>query len=77
MKWARWLNKHFPPTYAYRPITTKVYQVDLPLWNNHIPGAFRPAWIPLGLWKYDGTVHGKNPFDDTTNKTALFDHSIC
>ena len=54
---AKWLNAFRPPTYDKLPCEKITYIRNIPLCNGHLYGATRTAWVPTGLWKYDGTVY--------------------
>ncbi|KAK3736484.1 hypothetical protein QZH41_017403, partial [Actinostola sp. cb2023] len=51
MKFARWMNKLFPPTYNNVANKTRKTCRVLP-YNDSIPGAFRASMVPIGLWEY-------------------------
>ena len=61
LKCAKWVDKLHPPIYTSCP-TKKTGNPVVKTWNNHIPRAFRPAWIPVGLRNYNGHAYGKYLF---------------
>ena len=56
MKWAKWIDRYYPTSYAANAKNPKKPAVLLLYYYEYVhanlPGDFRPRMMPSGLWEY-------------------------